>query len=159
MDLMALYFEDLKPGRVFKAGPITVDPTQASEFARQYDPQPFHLEEAAGAASVFGSLVISGWQTAAYSMRMLADSELAGIANGLVGLQIDKLMWHQPVQPGDVLSTEFDVMSRKQSRSKPGFGVVQLAWRTFNQRGELVMSLENAIWVAVRGEGQGPSHG
>jgi acyl dehydratase len=81
---------------------------------------------------------------------MLASSELANIANGLVGLQIDKLMWHQPVKPGDTLSAEFDVMSRKHSRSRPQFGVVQLAWRTFNQHGELVMSLENAIWVAVR---------
>lgn len=147
---MTLYFEDLKPGRVFKSGPVTVDPTEVEDFARRYDPQDFHLDAAAGAASVFGSLVASGWQTAAYSMRMLAASELSTIANGLVGLQIDKLMWHQPVKPGDVLNAEFDVMSRKQSRSKPGFGVVQLAWRTFNQQGDLVMSLENAIWVAVR---------
>lgn len=149
---MTLYFEDLKPGRVFKAGPVTVEPAEVHDFARRYDPQPFHLDEAAGAASVFGGLVASGWQTAAYSMRMLAASELNTIANGLVGLQIDKLMWHQPVKPGDVLNAEFDVMGRKHSRSKPDFGVVQLAWRTFNQRGELVMSLENAIWVAVRGE-------
>ncbi|WP_374354118.1 MaoC family dehydratase [Chitinimonas sp.] len=147
---MKLYFEDLKPGRVFKSGPILVEAAEVRDFAERYDPQDFHLDEAAGAASVFGTLVASGWQTAAYSMRMLANSELANIANGLVGLQIDKLMWHQPVKPGDVLSTEFDVMSRKHSRSRPQFGVVQLAWRTFNQHGDLVMSLENAIWVAVR---------
>jgi acyl dehydratase len=147
---MPLYFEDLKPGRVFKAGPVTVAPDEVRDFAERYDPQPFHLDEAAGRASVFGGLVASGWQTAAYTMRMLATSELHTIANGLVGLQIDKLMWHQPVKPGDVLTAEFDVMSRKHSRSKPQFGVVQLAWRTFNQHGDLVMSLENAIWVAVR---------
>jgi acyl dehydratase len=147
---MTLYFEDLKPGRVFKAGPVQVDPAEVADFAKRYDPQAFHLDEAAGKASVFGDLVASGWQTAAYTMRMLAASELANIANGLVGLQIDKLMWHQPVKPGDTLTAEFDVMSRKHSRSKPQFGVVQLAWRTFNQQGDLVMSLENAIWVAVR---------
>jgi len=147
---MTLYFEDLKPGRVFKAGPLQVEPAEVHDFASKYDPQPFHLDEAAGAASVFGSLVASGWQTAAYSMRMLAASELNSIANGLVGLQIDKLIWHQPVKPGDTLTAEFDVMGRKHSRSRPAFGVVQLAWRTFNQHGELVMSLENAIWVAVR---------
>ncbi|QDQ25880.1 dehydratase [Chitinimonas arctica] len=147
---MTLYFEDLKPGRVFKAGPVTVDPAEAHDFASSYDPQAFHLDEAAGLASVFGAMVISGWQTAAYTMRMLTSSELSRIANGLVGLQLDKVMWHQPVKPGDTLSAEFDVMGRKHSRSKPAFGVVQLAWRTFNQHGELVMSLENAIWVAVR---------
>jgi len=147
---MTLYFEDLKPGRVFKSGPVTVDLDAVRDFATQYDPQAFHLDEEAGRNSVFGAMVASGWQTAAYSMRMLADSELNTIANGLVGLQIDKLMWHQPVKPGDTLTAEFDVMSRKHSRSRPQFGVVQLAWRTFNQRGELVMSLENAIWVAVR---------
>ncbi|MGQ5524285.1 MaoC family dehydratase [Chitinimonas sp. PSY-7] len=147
---MKLYFEDLKPGRVFKSGPITVEPAAVSEFARQYDPQSFHLDEAAGAASVFGGLVASGWQTSAYTMRMLADSELARIANGLIGLQIDKLIWHQPVKPSDALTAEFDVMGRKRSRSKPDFGVVQLAWRTFNQHGDLVMSLESAIWVATR---------
>ncbi|MBV8657655.1 MAG: MaoC family dehydratase [Burkholderiales bacterium] len=147
---MTLYFEDLKPGRVFKSGPVTVDVSAVHDFATQYDPQPFHLDEEAGRNSVFGAMVASGWQTAAYSMRMLAESELNTIANGLVGLQIDKLMWHQPVKPGDVLTAEFDVMSRKHSRSRPQFGVVQLAWRTFNQHGELVMSLENAIWVAVR---------
>ncbi|PHV13219.1 MaoC/PaaZ C-terminal domain-containing protein [Chitinimonas sp. BJB300] len=149
---MTLYFEDLKPGRVFKAGPIAVEPAAVRDFAQQYDPQAFHLDEAAGIASVFGSQVASGWQTAAYTMRMMADSELARIANGLVGLQVDKLMWHQPVKPGDVLTAEFDVMGRKHSRSKPDFGVVQLAWRTFNQQGDLVMSLECAIWVAVRGQ-------
>ncbi|WP_269532574.1 MaoC family dehydratase [Chitinimonas sp. BJYL2] len=147
---MTLYFEDLTPGRVFKAGPVSVDATEVHDFALRYDPQPFHLDAAAGEASVFGGLVASGWQTAAYSMRMLAASELNTIANGLVGLQIDKMMWHQPVKPGDILTAEFDVMGRKHSRSKPGFGVVQLAWRTFNQRGDLVMSLENAIWVATR---------
>lgn len=150
---MPLYFEDLKPGRVFRAGPVVVEAGEVHDFARKYDPQPFHLDATAGAESVFGGLVASGWQTAAYSMRMLAESELNTIANGLVGLQIDKLMWHQPVKPGDTLTAEFDVMGRKHSRSKPAFGVVQLAWRTFNQHGDLVMSLENAIWVAVRGEG------
>ncbi|MFC4161529.1 MaoC family dehydratase [Chitinimonas lacunae] len=145
-----LYFEDLNPGRVFRAGPLTVDREEMLDFARRYDPQDFHLDEAAGAASVFGTLVASGWQTASYTMRMLTSSDLAAIANGLVGLQLDKVMWHRPVKPGDVLKAEFDVMSRKRSRSKPGFGVVQLAWRTFNQDGDLVMSLENAIWVAVR---------
>ena len=147
---MMLYFEDLKPGRVFKSGPINVDPTAVSDFAKRYDPQSFHLDEAAGTASIFGTLVASGWQTSAYTMRMLADSELSNIANGLIGLQIDKLIWHQPVKPNDTLTAEFDVMGRKRSRSKPNFGVVQLAWRTFNQHGDLVMSLESAIWVATR---------
>lgn len=147
---MTLYFEDLRPGRVFTAGPVPVEPQEAADFARLYDPQPFHLDAEAGAASVFGGLVASGWQTAAYSMRMLAASELAGIANGLIGLQIDKLVWHQPVKPGDHLRAEFEVLGGKLSRSRPGFGVVQLVWRTFNQDSQLVMSLENAIWVAAR---------
>ncbi|MDK2125805.1 MaoC family dehydratase [Parachitinimonas caeni] len=151
-DSSPLYFEDLNPGRVFRAGPIHVDSAEVAAFAGRYDPQPFHLDPVAAEASVFGSLVASGWQTAALTMRMLADSELSRIANGLVGLQIDKLMWHRPVKPGDTLTAEFDVLSRKRSQSRPGFGVVQLAWRTFNQHGELAMSLENAIWVQARTE-------
>ncbi|MBV1774141.1 MaoC family dehydratase [Burkholderiaceae bacterium DAT-1] len=153
---MKLWFEDLKPGRVFHGGPIKVETADVIDFAERFDPQPFHLDEAAGAASVFGTWVASGWHTAALTMRMLADSELNNIANGLMGLQIDKLIWHQPVKPGDVLTAEFSVISRRHSRSKPGFGVITLAWRTTNQEGLQVMSLENAIWVACHPEGDTP---
>ena len=148
-----IYFEDLTPGRVFHAGPVELTMPEIVDFARRFDPQPFHLDPGAGAQSVFGGLVASGWHTASLTMRMLADSELNHIANGLVGLQIDKMVWHQPVRSGDTLNAEFDVIGRKHSQSRPGFGVVQLAWRTFNQRGELVMSLENTIWVACREKG------
>ncbi|NLR73771.1 MaoC family dehydratase [Leeia aquatica] len=145
-----LYFEDLTPGRVFHGGPISATVEEIVDFARRFDPQPFHLDPMAGLQSVFGGLVSSGWHTAALTMRMLADSDLSKISNGLVGLQIDKLIWHQPVRPGDTIRAEFDVMGRKHSQSRPGFGVVTLAWRTFNQHDQLIMSLENAIWVALR---------
>ncbi|MEW9897901.1 MaoC family dehydratase [Chitinivorax sp. PXF-14] len=151
---MKLHFEDLTPGRVFLGGPIDVDSGEVNAFAARYDPQPFHLDATAGAQSVFGAQVASGWQTAALTMRMLTDSPLNQIANGLVGLQVDKLVWHRPVKPGDSLRAEFDIVGRKRSQSRPGFGVVNAAWRTYNQHGELVMSLENAMWVAVRGPAQ-----
>ncbi|MBB5018550.1 acyl dehydratase [Chitinivorax tropicus] len=148
-----LYFEDLNPGRVFQGGPVTLGVEELTTFASQYDPQPFHLTESGGRASVFGSLVASGWQTASLTMRMFTSSDLKRVANGLIGLQIDKLTFHQPVRPGDVLRAEFDVLNRKRSQSKPGFGVVHTGWRTYNQQGSMVLSLECAIWVATRPSG------
>ncbi|WP_137937355.1 MaoC family dehydratase [Chitinivorax sp. B] len=153
MSEVKLYFEDLNPGRVFHGGPVTLEADELVDFARQYDPQPFHLTEAGGCASIFGGLVASGWQTAALTMRMFVHSDLKRVANGLIGLQIDKLTFHQPVRPGDTLQSEFDVLNRKRSHSKPGFGVVHTCWRTYNQHGDMVMSLECAIWVATRPSG------
>lgn len=151
-DSRTLYFEDLQPGQCFCAGPLQLTPEELERFARLYDPQPFHLDPTAASSSVFGRQVASGWQTAAMAMRLLTQSALNRICNGLVGLQIDRMRWPKPVCAGDTLRAEFAVLACRRSQSQPGFGIVTLAWRCYNQYEELVLQLENQIWVAARAE-------
>jgi acyl dehydratase len=146
----ALYLEDLVPGRILTAGPVTVTEAEAIAFARQFDPQPFHTDPAAAHASMFGGLALSGWHTAALSMKMLAESPLIRIANGLVGIEIRHMRWPRPTRPNDTLALTVEVVETKPSRSRPGWGTAILRWTTKNQRGETVLDLENVAWVARR---------
>lgn len=145
-----LYLEDLKPGDAIQAGPVTVSEEQAIAFARQFDPQPFHLDDEAARASMFGGLALSGWHTAAIAMRMLTDSPLARIANGLIGIEIRHMRWPRPARPGDALSLTVEVIETKPSRSRPGWGTAVLRWTVRNGAGEAVLDLENVAWVARR---------
>jgi acyl dehydratase len=146
----SLYLEDLSPGMTVQAGPVTVSEAEAIAFARTYDPQPFHTDREAARQSMFGELVLSGWQTAALSMKMLAESQLANIANGLVGIEIRHMRWPRPARPGDTLALTVEVLETKPSRSRPGWGTALLRWTTRNQGGEPVMEAENVAWVARR---------
>ena len=96
----ALYLEDLSPGTIVEAGPITVTTDEAIAFARQFDPQPFHTDPETAKSSMFGGLALSGWHTAALTMKMLTESALAKIANGLVGIEVRHLKWPRPARPG-----------------------------------------------------------
>jgi acyl dehydratase len=145
-----LYLEDLTPGKTVIAGPVTVSEQEAIAFARQFDPQPFHTDPQAAKDSFFGGLAVSGWHTAALSMKMLAESALARIANGLIGIEVRKLRWPRPTRPGDTLTLTVEVLETRPSNSRPGFGTAQLRWITRNQDGEPVMELENVAWVARR---------
>ena len=145
-----MYLEDLTPGKTLSSGPVTVTEEEAIAFARQFDPQPFHTDPEAAKASFFNGLAVSGWHTAALSMKMLAMSPLARIANGLIGLEVRKLRWPRPTRPGDTLTLTVEVLGTRPSNSKPGFGTAELRWTTRNQQGEPVMELENVAWVARR---------
>lgn len=145
-----LYLEDLAPGALIEAGPVTVSEAEAIAFARQFDPQPFHTDPEAARGSMFEGLAVSGWHTAALTMRMLTESPLARIANGLVGVEVRQLRWPRPVRPGDTLSVTVEVLGTKPSRSRPAFGTATLRWTTRNQRGEVVQEMENVAWVARR---------
>lgn len=145
-----LYLEDLQPGQTLTGGPVTVSEAQAIAFAREFDPQPFHTDPVAAQGSFFGGLAVSGWQTAALSMKMLAESPLARIANGLVGIEVRQMRWPRPTRPGDTLTLTVEVLGTRPSRSRPGFGTAELRWTTRNQAGEPVMELENVAWVARR---------
>ena len=151
---MPLYLEDLKPGMTITAGPITVKEDQAIAFAKQFDPQYFHTDPVAAKNSFFDGLAASGWHVAALTMRMLVDSPLAQIANGLIGIEIRKLRWPRPTRPGDALRATVEVLETTPSRSRPGWGTAFLRWTVRNQRDEIAMELENIIWVARRPDGK-----
>jgi acyl dehydratase len=146
----ALYLEDLSPGQIVEAGPVTVTEADCIAFARQFDPQPFHTDSAAAKDSMFQGLALSGWHTAALSMRMLVDSPLAKMANGLVGIEVRSMRWPRPARPGDTLKVTVEVLETKPSRSRPGWGTALLHWTTRNQTGESVLELDNVAWVARR---------
>jgi acyl dehydratase len=135
-----LAFEDFKAGESRTFGPRALTREEIVAFARDWDPQPFHLDEAAAKRSPFGGLIASGWQTAALSMRLVVDGMLADSTSmGSPGL--DELKWLKPVRPGDALTVEVTVLEVTPSRSKPDRGSVKVGYRCTNQTGETVMTM------------------
>jgi len=133
-----LYFEDLHPGMSFPSlSNYKVTAEEIKEFAERYDPQPFHLDEAAGESSFFKGLAASGWLTAAIVMRLRVQS--IRIAGGMIGAGVEEMRWLQPVRPGDTLRTEAEILNVRHSQSKPQYGVVRSRTVVFNQRNEVVM--------------------
>jgi acyl dehydratase len=144
------YFEDFIVGQVIKpSGRVRVEKNEIVAFARQYDPQPFHLDEEAGRKSIFGSLVASGWHTAALTMSLIARSENRPIG-GTIGLGFDTLRWPVPVFPGDELHIETEVLEMRPSKSRPDSGLVKLRTQTFNQRGQVVQEIIGSAMVPRR---------
>jgi acyl dehydratase len=134
------YWEDFPVGQTRAFGPAPVTREEVLEFARRFDPQPFHLDEAAAEASLFGALAASGWHTAALTMRMLCDAYLLEAASlGSPGL--DELKWLKPVHPGDTLSGTLTVLEARPSASRPGIGLVRARWDVVNQHREPVMTM------------------
>ena len=119
--------------------PVTRDAVLA--FAREFDPQPFHLDEDAAKASLFGGLSASGWHTCAMAMRMMCDAYLLNSAS-LGSPGIDHLKWVKPVYPGDTLSVRFTVLEARPMASRPGVGLIRSQWDVCNQRGEVVLSMQ-----------------
>jgi len=137
------YFEDYEEGRLERFGAYPVTREEVVDFATRYDPQAFHLDDAAAAANpIFGRLAASGWHTCAMVMRMLTDhwSESGHLSLG--GTGVDELRWVKPVYPGDVLSVEAEVLSKSAPRSKPDIGFVNFRLAVFNQDGELVVAMK-----------------
>ena len=119
------------------------------EFAGEFDPQPMHLDEAAGKASILGGLSASGWHTCAIFMRLLCDAFLLdSTSQGAPG--IDRIKWRKPVLAGDRLTGRATVLSRRESRSRPSIGLVAFRSELFNQRGEAVFELENTVMFLKR---------
>ncbi|WP_199155656.1 MaoC family dehydratase [Chromobacterium sp. ASV23] len=145
-----LYFEDLQLGQRFFSASHTLSEDEIIAFARQFDPQPFHTDPEAAQHTIFNGLAASGWHTSSLTMRLVAESELGRAANGLIGMQIDKMRWPQPTRPGDTLQVEVEVLDKRRSGSQPGFGVVKVKWTTRNQDDAIAMQLECAIWLQCR---------
>lgn len=134
------YLDDFAVGQTFGSGTLRVDADRIKAFAAEYDPQPFHLDEAAAQASVFRGLAASGWHTAALTMRLLVESELRP-AGGIVGGGFDEFRWPRPLRPGDVLHLESEVLEVRPSQSRPGQGLLKVRTTTFNQNSEPVQIL------------------
>jgi acyl dehydratase len=131
-----LYLEDLQVGQRFSSGTYLMEASRIKEFAAEFDPQPFHLDEAAARASVFQGLAASGWHTAAVAMRLLVTGGLP-FANGIVGVG-GEIAWPRPTRPGDTLRLESEIVEIVPSRSKPNQGIVTVRNTTLNQNGEPV---------------------
>lgn len=143
------YFEDYEQGEIIRGAGITLSESDIIEFAFKYDPQPFHIDKIAASTSIYGGLIASGWHVMAVSFRMLVQAGFVGEGSmGSPGL--DELRWHLPTRPGDTLHPEVEVMEKRPSSSKPDRGIVMMAYRIKNQKGELVMSLRSAQLVKKR---------
>jgi acyl dehydratase len=138
------YFEDVELGETTRFGRYEVTREEIVDYARQFDPQPFHLDEEAARASMFGGLIASGWHTGAMFIRMVCDDMVPEAATA-GSLGFDDLKWLKPVRPGDVLSVESVVRGKSESRSRPDRGTVKIESRVSNQRGEVVMSLVSLV--------------
>jgi acyl dehydratase len=132
------YLEDFAVGQTFGSGRMRIDKERVFAFAAEFDPQPFHLDEAAARDSIFGGLAASGWHTAAVTMRLLCDSDLEP-AGGIIGAGLDECRWPRPVRPGDELRIECEVIEVRPSKSRPEQGLIKLRTTTLNQDGEAVL--------------------
>jgi acyl dehydratase len=152
MDL--LYFEDFPPGEVAEYGDIEVSAARIKSFAEQFDPQPFHLDDAAGRGTMAGGLIASGWHTAAMLMRMSCDHFLNRAA-GQGSPGIAEVNWLRPVRPGDRLSVRRTTLGARASASRPELGIVDFSFEVLNQLGEVTMTQKNVILFKRRPAGEG----
>jgi acyl dehydratase len=136
-----LYFEDFPPGLVMDLGEVAVSADEIVAFARAFDPQPFHTDPEAAAASPFGGLIASGWHTCALLMRRMCDGYLLRSAS-LGSPGVDEIRWLRPVRPGDTLRATMTVTGQRPSASKPDRGVVRARYEVTNQDGATVMTME-----------------
>jgi acyl dehydratase len=143
------YLEDFVVGQSFGSGRLRVDTERIKAFAGEFDPQPFHLDEAAARGTIFRGLAASGWHTAALTMRLLVESELKP-AGGIVGAGFDEFRWPRPVRPGDELRVESEVLEVRPSKSRPEQGLIKVRTTTLNQDGEAVQVLVANLVVPRR---------
>ena len=145
---MVEWFDDLKVGMRFKSGEVTVSKEDILRFAAEFDPQPFHMDEAAAKTTMLKGLSASGWHTAAIAMRLAVTARPFG-AHPLLGAGVDELRWLKPVRPGDTLHLEGEVVELVPSRTKPQ-GVARVKWTAYNQHGEAVYTFNPIAIVPSR---------
>lgn len=143
------YFEDYLLGATYECGSVSVDRAGIVAFAKEFDPQPFHVDPAAAAAGPYGGLIASGWHTAALVMRLLVENYLAAESSlGSAGL--DELRWPNPVRPGDTLRVRATVVESRRSLSKPDRGIVKTVVEAANTGGATVMRATAVNFILVR---------
>jgi len=151
----SLYLENLRVAQQFVSGEYRIDEEQIRAFAKQFDPQPFHLDAEAAKATFFGELVASGWHTAAITMRLLVESGLP-IAGGLIGAG-GEITWPKPVRPGAVLHVESEILELRPSRSRSDRGLVTVRCETRDLVGEVVQVLVAKLVVPRRHRAETPA--
>jgi len=143
------YFEDYELGTTYECGSVSVDQTEIIDFAKEFDPQPFHVDPVAAAGGPFGGLIASGWHTSALVMRLLVERYLSAEASlGSAGL--DEIRWPYPVRPGDTLRARATVVESRRSLSKPDRGIIKTAVEAVNQDGRTVMRATAINFMRVR---------
>jgi acyl dehydratase len=147
--LKSRYFEDFIVGERFTTATYEVNAEEIVAFARQYDPQPFHLDLDSASRSIFGELVASGWHTTAIAMRLIVESRVLE-ATGVIGLGIDELRWPNALRPGDKLVVRCTVVGKEPSRSGKPRGTLRVKQEMFNQRDACVLSQTAILLVACR---------
>jgi acyl dehydratase len=143
-----LYLGDLRVGQRFVSGTHAIDEMQIKAFAREFDPQPFHLDAAAAKGTMLAGLAASGWHTAALTMKLLVQSGLP-VAGGILGAG-GELAWPRPTRPGDILHVESEVLDVTPSRSRPDRGIATVRSETLNQNGEIVQVFTAKLVVPRR---------
>ncbi len=144
-----LYWEDFTPGTSREFGGVTPTKDEIVRFARQFDPQPFHVDEEAAKRTPFGGLIASGWHTAGLAMRMACDAFwLRAASLGSPG--VEHLKWTKPVRPGDTLKVRLTVLEARPLKSKPGVGLLRNRWEVLNQHREVVMEMEGFAMLRCR---------
>jgi len=143
------YWDDYEIGQKFDLGSTSFSGDEIVDFARQYDPQSFHVDAAAARQSMFGGLIASGWHVTAKLMRLFVDNYVdQRTALGSPG--VDEVRWLKPVRPGDTLSALVECAGKVPSKSRPEMGIIHEHWRATNQDGELVMTLKGTNMVRRR---------
>lgn len=150
------YLEDFAAGQKYTGtARVRVEAERIRTFAAEFDPQPFHLDDARAQGSIFRGLAASGWHTAAMTMRLLVASDLKP-AGGIVGAGFDEFRWPLPVRPGDELRVEVEVLEVRESKSRPDLGVIKIRTTTLNQNGQAVQVNVGNLMVPKRNRGQSP---
>src|SRR5437868_12720434 len=141
-------FEDFPIGANLQSDRIEVTEESIIEFAKRFDPQPFHVDPATAQGTLFGGLAASGWHTAAISMRLFIQT--MNVPGGIIGMGVDELHWPNPVRPGDQLRLGIEITDARLSKSRPGFGIIRIHNVTRNQRDEVVQSFRASAMVPTR---------
>lgn len=135
-----MHFEDLEAGQVYRSPELTVAAAGIKSFAREFDPQPFHVDETAATGTFFGGLVASGWYTAALTMKLLVAGDLK-IAGGLIGAGVEEIRWPRPVRAGDILHVDCEVVETRLSKSRSDRGIVKSRITTSDHEGRAVQQM------------------
>jgi acyl dehydratase len=143
------HYEDMEVGRTYAYGAYEVTKDEIFAFAHAYDPQPHHIDEEAAKLSLVKGLCASGWHSCAIFMRMLYDGLLADSAS-LGGPAIDEVKWLKPVRPGHILKARSTSLDKRPMRSRPGVGICRMRHEILNQSDELLMTMENSFFIAIR---------
>jgi len=145
---MSSAFEDFPVGTRLVSSNYPISAAAIMNFAREFDPQPFHLDRAAALATVFQGLAASGWHTAAVSMRLFVET--MDVAGEIIGMGVDEVKWPNAVRPGDDLRLEIEILEARRSKSRPGYGIIRVRNVTRHQRDEVVQSSMASALLPMR---------